>query len=58
MRDWKKVNNLVKCGSIFVDLSFLNRHGKERRGWLKLHVAVDTKSKRLVGLKSHLTLHL
>ena len=30
MRDWKRVNNnLVKRGSIFVDLSFLDRWGGE-----------------------------
>lgn len=27
------------------------KHGKKHKGWLKLHIAVDTKSKRLVGLR-------
>jgi hypothetical protein len=27
------------------------KHGKKRKGWLKMHIAVDVKSKKLVGLR-------
>ncbi len=27
------------------------KHGKQRRGWLKVHVAVDVESKRLLSME-------
>lgn len=27
------------------------KHGKQRRGWLKVHVAVDVESKKLLSLE-------
>ena len=27
------------------------KHGKKRKGWLKIHVVIDVKEKRLIGLR-------